>query len=32
MLDVVKEKGISEAKKKILGIISEKIQRKSLPS
>ena len=27
MLDVVKEKGISEAKKKILGIISEKIQK-----
>ena len=29
MLDVVKEKGISEAKKKILGIISEKIHRKN---
>ena len=28
MLDVVKEKGISEAKKKILEIISEKIHRK----
>lgn len=27
MLDVVKEKGIAEAKKKILGIISEKIQK-----
>ena len=32
MLDVVKEKGISEAKKKILAIISEKIHHKSLPS
>ncbi|HHT9113715.1 MAG: bifunctional precorrin-2 dehydrogenase/sirohydrochlorin ferrochelatase [Planctomycetes bacterium] len=32
MLDVVKEKGIAEARKKILGIISEKIHRKSPPS